>query len=109
MMLIRHAAPAHAGLDMFRLGSVIGGTLVTGARSEALYQAIEELADEKSSITLLNKAQAAVSTSKVALALNSVRTAMQVCSELHTYQHTPPALQDGSSFHQQSLSTTARA
>lgn len=66
-----------AGLDMFRLGSVIGGTLVTGARSESLYQAIEELAGDTSSITLLDKAQAAVSTSKVALALNSVRKAMQ--------------------------------
>lgn len=66
-----------AGLDLFRLGSVIGGTVVTGARSEALYQAIEELAGDKSSVELVNKAQAAVSTSKVVLAITSVRKALQ--------------------------------
>jgi hypothetical protein len=67
-----------AGLDTFRIGSVIGGTLVTGAKAEALYNAIEELAGDGGSIALLSKAEAAVNTSKVVLALNSVRKALQV-------------------------------
>lgn len=68
----------NAGLDVFRLGTVIGGTFVMGTRADTLYQAIEELAGEQGSINIVNKVEAAVSTSKVALALNSVRKALQV-------------------------------
>jgi hypothetical protein len=69
-----------AGLDFFRVGTVIGGTVVTGARAEVLYDAIEQLADDNSSISILSKAEAAVNTSKVVMALNSVRTALKVCA-----------------------------
>lgn len=51
--------------------------MITGARSEALYQAIEELAGDQTGVELVSKAQAAVSTSKVVLAINSVRKALQ--------------------------------
>lgn len=73
-----------AGLDVFRLGTVIGGTFVMGTRADTLYQAIEELAGEQGSINIVNKVEAAVSTSKVALALNSVRKALQARPTLRT-------------------------
>jgi hypothetical protein len=69
----------YAALDFFRIGTVIGSTFVMGTRAEALYEAIEELAEgQGTSISLLNKVEAAVNTSKVALALNSIRIALQV-------------------------------
>jgi hypothetical protein len=67
-----------AALDCFRLGTVIIGAAVMRTRAEPLYEAIEELAGQQTSIALLNKVEAAVSTSKVALALNSIRLALKV-------------------------------
>lgn len=68
-----------AAFDTFRLGAVIGGAATLGASSETLYGAIEELAGDQSGIAIIDKAQAAVSTTKVVLALNSVRRAVKVC------------------------------
>lgn len=67
-----------AAFDTFRLGGVIGGAAAQGASAETLYAAIEQLAGEQSGIALIDKAQAAVSTTKVVLALNSVRRAVKV-------------------------------
>lgn len=69
-----------AAFDTFRLGAVIGGAASLGARSETLYSAIEQLAGEQSGLGIVDKAQAAVSTTKVVLALNSVRRVVKVCT-----------------------------
>eukprot|EP00892_Ulva_mutabilis_P005297 jgi/Ulvmu1/3139/UM015_0179.1 len=62
-----------AAFDTFRLGAVIGGAASLGANTDTLYAAIEQLAGEQSGLGIVDKAQAAVSTTKVVLALNSVR------------------------------------
>jgi hypothetical protein len=67
-----------AFLDLFRLGAVIGTAAGLGANSKTLYAAIEELAGEASGLAVVDKAQAAVSSAKVVLALNSVRRILKV-------------------------------
>lgn len=65
-------------LDLYTLGAVAGSTYFLGTRTEGLYAAIEELAGEKSGINIVDKAQAAVSTTKVILALNSISQALKM-------------------------------
>lgn len=69
---------AGALLDLFRLGAVIATAVGLGADSKTLYAAIETLAGENSGLALVDKAQAAVSSTKVILALNSVRRILKV-------------------------------
>lgn len=65
-------------LDLFRLGAVIGTAVGLGANSKTLYAAIETLAGENTGLALVDKAQAAVSSTKIVLALNSVRRVLKV-------------------------------
>lgn len=72
-----------AVLDLFRLGAVIATTVGLGADSKTLYAAIETLAGENTGLGLVDKAQSAVSSSKVVLALNSIRRVLKVrCNSL---------------------------
>lgn len=69
---------AGALLDLFRLGAIIGTAAGLGANSKTLYAAIEALAGDNTGLALVDKAQAAVSSTKVVLALNSVRRVLKV-------------------------------
>jgi hypothetical protein len=64
--------------DLLRLGFVIGGAASLGADANTLYNAVEQLAGESTGLDIVDKAQQAVSTSKVVLALNSVRRVLKV-------------------------------
>ena len=69
---------AGAFLDLFRLGAVIATAVGLGADSKTLYAAIETLAGENSGLAIVDKAQAAVGSTKVVLALNSIRRVFKV-------------------------------
>lgn len=68
---------AGAFLDLFRLGAIIGTAAGLGANSKTLYAAIETLAGDNTGLALVDKAQAAVSSTKIVLALNSVRRVLK--------------------------------
>jgi hypothetical protein len=84
-----------AFLDLFRLGAVIGTAVGLGTNSKTLYAAIESLAGEASGLAVVDKAQAAVSSAKVVLALNSVRRIFKVRRLSFTHFCIPMASQAG--------------
>lgn len=78
---------AGAFLDLFRLGAIIGTAAGLGANSKTLYAAIETLAGDNTGLALVDKAQAAVSSTKIVLALNSVRRVLKVRQRRLTMCH----------------------
>lgn len=48
-----------------------------------VYAAVTELAGEKSGLSVVDKAQQAISATKIAIALNSIAAALKVCTLSH--------------------------
>lgn len=63
-------------LDLFTIGATVTSTVVLGTKADTVLQAVEELAG-KSGIAIVDKAQQAVNTGKIVLALNSIATALK--------------------------------
>lgn len=76
----RKNVSACAAMDALQFGKVIGGTLATGMRADAMYRAVEELAGGRTGKGLLARADPAIISPKIILALNSVRLALKVRS-----------------------------
>ena len=64
--------------DLFTIGAIVTMTVLLGTKANAVLACVEDLAEWRAGLSVVQKAQTAMNTSKLVMALNSIANAMRV-------------------------------